>query len=141
MCKHRSLSTPPLQGACTARHCQGPVIQGQLPRENTWHASGCCNITLASAAEGSPHIPYPSLPLACVSQNPLISCYFNPVLSWWRTDTLRRPTRRGGAKSKAEHQELCEQRREREISPSSFRSNELNLHNQLDEPCISGIPE
>ena len=31
VCKPRSLSTPPLLGACAARHCQGPVIQGQLP--------------------------------------------------------------------------------------------------------------
>ena len=30
------LSTPPLQGACAACHCQGPVIQGQLPWEHTW---------------------------------------------------------------------------------------------------------
>ena len=37
VCKHRSLSTPPLLGACAACHCQGPVIQGQLPRENTRH--------------------------------------------------------------------------------------------------------
>ena len=42
---------------------------------------------------------------------------------------------------KAEPQELCEQRREREISPSSLRSSGLNLHNQLDVPCICGIPE
>ena len=63
-----------------------------------------------------------------MSQSPLISYYFNPVLSWQRTDTLRQPTRRGGAKSKAEPQELCEQRREREISPSSLRSSGLNLH-------------
>ena len=40
VCKHRSLSTPPLPGACAARHFQGPVIQGQLPRENTRRASG-----------------------------------------------------------------------------------------------------
>ena len=33
VCKHRSLPTPPLPGACAARHCQGPVIQGQLSRE------------------------------------------------------------------------------------------------------------
>ena len=62
MCKHRSLSTPPLPGACAAHHCQGPVIQGQLPRENSWCASGWCNVMLASAAAGSPHIcnsPYP----------------------------------------------------------------------------------
>ena len=38
-------------------------------------------------------------------------------------------------------QELCKQRRERGISPSSLRSSGLNLHNQLDVPCISGIPE
>ena len=31
VCKHRSLSTPPLLGACAAHHCQGPMIQGQLP--------------------------------------------------------------------------------------------------------------
>ena len=46
VCKHRSLSTPPLPGACAAHHCQGPVIQGQLPCES---ASGCCNVTPASA--------------------------------------------------------------------------------------------
>ena len=32
VCEHRSLSTPPLPGACAACHCQGPVIQGQLPQ-------------------------------------------------------------------------------------------------------------
>ena len=100
VCKYRSLSTPPLPGACAARHCQGPMIQGQLPGENTWRASGWCNVTPASAAAGSPCIPYPSVPLAWVSQNPLISCYFNPFLSEWRTDTLRWPTCRGGANPK-----------------------------------------
>ena len=64
VCEHRSLSTPPLPGAGAARHCQGPVIQGQLPRENARHASGWCNITPASAATGSPRIPYSSLPPA-----------------------------------------------------------------------------
>ena len=63
VCKHRSLSTPPLPGACAARHCQGPVIQGQLPRENTGHTLGCCSVTLASAAAGLPcihtHPPWP----------------------------------------------------------------------------------
>ena len=44
-------------GACAACHCQGPVIQGQIPQENTRCASGCCNAMLASAAAGSPHIP------------------------------------------------------------------------------------
>ena len=56
VCEHRSLSTPPLLGACAARHCQGPVIQGQLPRENARRASGCCNVTPASASTGSPRI-------------------------------------------------------------------------------------
>ena len=56
VCKHRSLSTPPLPGACAAHHRQGPVIQGQLPRENTQRTSGCCNVTLASAATGSPRL-------------------------------------------------------------------------------------
>ena len=49
VCEHRSLSTPPLPGACAARHCHGPVIQGQLPRENARRASGWCNITPVSA--------------------------------------------------------------------------------------------
>ena len=70
-----------------------------------------------------------------------MSCYFNPVLSGQGTDALRRPTHRGRAKSKAEPQELCEQRRESEISPSSLRNSRLNLHNQHDVPYISGIPE
>ena len=72
--------------------------------------------------------------------------YRKPTERWQKTsdfpkDTLRRPTRRGRAKSKAEPQELCEQRREREISPNSLRSRGLKLHNQLDVPCICGIPE
>ena len=57
------------------------------------------------------------------------------------TDTLRGPTCRGRATSKAEPQELCKQRREREISLCSLRSSGLNLHSQLDVPCICGIPE
>ena len=102
MCKHRSLSTPTLLGACAVLHCQGPVIQGQYPWENTWHTSGCCSVLPASATAGSHCIVYPSLPLAWVSQSPLISCHFNPTLSGQGTDALRRPTCRGGAKSKAE---------------------------------------
>ena len=100
VCKHRTLSTPPLPGACAARHCQGPVIQGQLPQENTQRTSGWCNVTLASATAGSPHIPYPSLPQAWVSQSPRSSCFFNPILSEQRTDALRWPTCRGEANPK-----------------------------------------
>ena len=135
VCEHRSLSTPPLPGACAARHRQGPVIQGQLPQENTRCASGCCNVMPASATAGLPRTPYPSLPPAWVSQSPWISCSFNPILSGWWTDARGWPTCRGRAKSKAEPQELWEQRREREISPSSLRSSGLNLHNQLDVPA------
>ena len=116
------------------------MIQGQLPWENTRYGSGWCNVTLASAPTALPHIPCPSL-LASESQSPLSSCSFNPLWSGQRTGARRRPTRRGGAKSKAEPQELCEQRREREISPSSLRSSGLKLHNQFDVPCICGIPE
>ena len=47
----------------------------------------------------------------------------------------QRPTCRGGSKSKAEPWELYEQRREREISPSSLRSIGLKLHKQLDVPA------
>ena len=86
-------------------------------------------------------ILYPSLPPFWVSHSPLISCTFKPVLPGQGTDALRWPTHRGRAKSKAEAQELCKQRREREISPSTLRSSRLNLHSQLDVPCICGVPE
>ena len=85
-----------------------------------------CRPLLPQACPAS--IPLP--PPACVSQSPRISCSFNPFMSEQRTDALRRPTRRGGSKSKGEP--WCKQRREREISPSRLRSSGLNLHNQLD---------
>ena len=62
VCEHRSLSTPPLPGACAARHCQGLVIQGQLPLENARRTSGWCNLTLASATSGSPSLRTPPSP-------------------------------------------------------------------------------
>ena len=80
------------------------------------------------------------LPRAWVSRKPLISHYLNPLLSGQRTDTRRWPTCRRGDKCKVEPQELCKQRREREISPCSLRSSGLNPHNQLDVPCTCGIP-
>ena len=91
----------------------------------------CCRLT--------PH--YVPLSPPGLSHSPRISCSFNPILSEQRTDALRRPTCRGGAKSKAEPRELCEQIRERKFSPSSLRSSRLNLHNQPDVHCICGIPE
>ena len=131
VCKHRSLSTPPLPGVCAARHCQGPAIQGQFPR----HASGCYNVMPASVAAGSPGILYPSLPPTWVRQSLLVSRSFNPVLSGWREDVRGQSTCRGRDKSKAEPKELWEQRRERKISPCSLRRSGLNLHNQLDVPA------
>ena len=44
---------------------------------------------LGSAATGSPRTQYPCLPPAWVSQNPRISCSFNPILSERKTDALR----------------------------------------------------
>ena len=117
--EHRTLSTPPLPGACAAHHRQGPVIQEQLPQENTRCASGCCHVMQASAPAGSPGILTLPSPPAWVSKSCGISCSFNPVLSEQRTDALRWPTCRGGSKSKAEPWELYKQRREREISPAA----------------------
>ena len=62
VCKHRSLSTRPLLGACASRHCQGPVIQGQLPREKARSGSGWCNVMPASAAASSPRTHCPPSP-------------------------------------------------------------------------------
>ena len=92
------------------------------------HASLCC-------CRIAPPPQYPSLPPSGVRQSPRSSCSFNPVLFGRGTDALRRPTPRGGSKSKAEPRELCEQRREREISPSSLRSSRLKLHKQFDVPA------
>ena len=54
---HAPPAPPPTPGACAVHHCQSPVIQGQLPQENTWHSSGSCNVMLASVTSGSPCIP------------------------------------------------------------------------------------
>ena len=83
---------------------------------------------------------YPSISPAWVSKTALISRCFNPLLSGWGRDAWG-PTHRGGVKTKAEPQELCEQRKEREITPSTIRSSGLKTDNQLDKPCICGIPE
>ena len=129
MCEHRSLSTPPVPGACAARD-PGTTLPGECTarlRLVQRHAG------LGRGRLAPPPL-YPSLPTAWVSQSPRSSCSFNPVLSERRTDALRRPTRRGRSKSRAEPRELCEQR-EREISPSTLRSSGLKLHKQLDVPA------
>ena len=140
VCEHRSPSTPPLLGACAARHCQGPVIQGQLPRENALRASGWCNVTLASAAAGSPR---------------LLRTPPSPQSEWARAPESTAPLTPSSLSEEQTpsgdlHAEVgpnpklnpgsCANR-EREISPSSLRSSGFNLHNQLDVPCISGVPE
>ena len=144
-CVQAQVTTHTLPGACAARHCQGSMMQGQLPWENTHHASGCCNVMLASAA-GMPRtfqlwLLYPSLSPAWESKRALISRSFNSLLSGQGTEAWGWSTRRGRAKIKAEPQEMCEQRREREISPYSFRSSGLNPCNHLGKPYMCGIPE
>ena len=63
--KHRSLSTPPLLGGCAARHHQGPVIQGQLRRENARRTSGWCNVMTPLLPQARPTssvpLPHPGL--------------------------------------------------------------------------------
>ena len=77
----RKLCSPPL----TVSHDPGKTSPGEHRA-----CPGCCNVTpLVCAAAGLPRILYPSLPPAWVSQSPLISCSFNPVLSGWGTDALR----------------------------------------------------
>ena len=99
------------------------------------HASFCrCRLAPHSIPLPPPSLSEPEPPNQLLLY-PILSCVGGG------TDALRQPTRRGRAKSKAEAQELCGQRRQREISPSSLRSSGLNLHNQPDVPCISGIPE
>lgn len=48
-------------------------------------------------------VSYSSLSLAQLSKPALISCYFHPLVSGWRTDPGECPTSRGGHKTKAEH--------------------------------------
>ena len=122
----RSLWSPPLPGS----RDPGTTSLGEHRAHLSLvqHHAGLCRwrLTLHS-------VPLPSQGLS--EPEPPSSCSFNPILSERTTDALRRPTCRGTAKCKAESQELCEERREREISPSSLRSSGLNLHSQLDVPA------
>ena len=144
VCKHQSLSTGPWEPVQPAT-ARVPWSRDKFPRENTRCASGCCNNTPACSAAGSPCIPIvtivPLPPPGLNEQEPPNQPLLYPCPIWAGTDAWGQPTHRGGAKNKAEPQELCEQRRGREISPCSLRSSRLNPHNQLDVPCICGIPE
>ena len=75
----------PTLGACAAHHCQGPEMQGQVPRENTLHSSGCCNVVPASATAGSPAFQlwllYSSISPSWEIKRALISRCLNPLLS------------------------------------------------------------
>ena len=127
----RSLCSPPLPASCDL----GTTSPGEhmaCLRLLQRHAGLCCHRHTHHS------IPLPSPGLS--EPEPLFSHSFNPRLSGWTTDARGWPTCRGRAKSKAEPQELCEQR-EREISPCTLRSSRLNLHSQLDVPCIWRIPE
>ena len=141
----RSLPTPSWQPVQPTT-AKGPMNRGQLSWENAWCASGSCNFTPASASAVTPHTSQfdcciPPSPQAWVSKWALISHGFHPLLPGRGTDAWGRPTCRGRAKTKAESQGLCNQRREREISPCSRRSSRLNPHNRSGKPCICGILE
>ena len=141
VCKHRSLSTLP--GACAACQCQGPMNQGPQRTHHMPQATAKSFRPLPLQARPAFHLwlPYPSLSPAWVSKKALISLCFNPLLSGRGTDAWGQPKDRGGARTKDEHQELCEQRREREIVLCSLRSSGLNPHNWPDKPCVCRIPE
>ena len=81
VCEHRSLSTPPLLGACAACHGKAPVIRGQLPRENAGHTSGCCNVTPLPPPQARPASSVPLPPRGLSEPEPLKQLLFNPVLS------------------------------------------------------------
>ena len=80
-------------GSLAACHCQGPQIQGQLPQENTGCASGCCNVTPASAASGSLHIPnmttVPLPPPGMSKQEPPNQLLLEPPPVWVGNRLLR----------------------------------------------------
>ena len=131
-----SLCSPPLPGSRDPGTTSLPGSRDpgttSLGKRTAPQAGAMSRRTLPPQARPT-SIPLP--PPARVSQSPGSSCSFNPVLCERRTENLRRPTRRGGSKSKAEPRELCEQRRQREISPSSLRSRGLKLDKQLDVPA------
>ena len=114
---HGSLCSSPLPGS----HDSGTTSLGAHTAclRLLQHHIGlyCHRLTLHSLPRPLPGLSEPEPP------NQL---QLNPVLSEQRIDALRQPKCRGWAKSKAERQELCQQRKKREISPSSLRSSVLN---------------
>ena len=100
---------------------------------------------LASAATGLPRIPIittialppPSMSEQEAPNKPLLQ----PLPVRVGNRCLRTTYMQRRSKTKAETQEMYEQRRESELSPCSLRSGGINPHNQLGVSCISGIPE
>ena len=152
---------PPLQPTvlcASAGHCthlpgslrSPPLLSvprsGEIPQKNAQCPSDCSNFLPASAATGTPPtsqlwLPYPSLSPAWVSKWDLISHCFHSLLPGLETDGWGWPTGRSRAKTKAELQEQCNQRRWREVSPCSHRSSGLNPCNRLGKPCTCEIYE
>ena len=144
VCKCRSL-LPPSQEPVQHATARVPWSRANFPRRTHSMLQAVATSLWPLPIQACPafqlRLLYLSLSPAWVSKRALISHYFNPLISGWGTDTWGQPICRGGAKTKAEPQELCEQRREREISPCSLSSSGLNPHNQLGKPCMCGIPE
>ena len=143
VCKCRSLPTPswkPVQHA-TARVPWSRANFGRTHGTPQAVATSGRPLPLQTLPASQLWLPYLSLSLARVSKRALISHCFNTLFSGRGTDVWGWPTYRGGAKTEAEPQELCKQRREREISLCSLRSSRLNPSNWLGKHCICGIPE
>ena len=144
VCKRKSLPTPPWE---PVQHATARVLWSRDNFPGRTHstpqavAMSCWPLLLQARPVFQLWLPYPSLSPAWVSKKDLISHCFNPLLSGQGTDAWGWPTLRGGTKTQAEPQEICEQRKEREISPCNLKSSRLNTHSQLDKPCICGIPE
>ena len=144
VCKCRSLPTLPGE---PEEHATAwvPWSRNNFPRRTHGTSQAVAMLCWPLLLEACPTfqlwLPHASLSVAWVSKRALISHCFNPLLSGQGTGTWRWPTSRGGAKTKVELQELCKQKREREISLCSLRSSGLNPHNQHDKPCICGILE
>ena len=87
VCKHRSLSTPPLQEPVQPATARVPWSRDNIPRRT--HSTPQAVATSHRPLPPQDHptfqlwLPYPYLPLAWVSKSSLISRCFNPLLSGW----------------------------------------------------------
>ena len=114
--------TPKFLGAYVAWLCLGTKDFWIIPLGEYKTHLRHSGFPQTSAAASIPHtpqlcLPYPSLSPAQLSKLVLISSYFYLLWSGWGTNTKWWPTGRGGLKTIAKHQGLCEKRRERECNP------------------------